>query len=254
MGGHLVHVPSERVMNVDMTVDEGIRTVVTSGVATGGPEDVSGRSSLSADELEQIGATSEVAVGAEATPDGHAGERQRRGASATERRGAYETYAEPDSADEESVPSEVESYREEETLGASDSRPGDVERPRTDETLGEEHATPDAVEEDTLDGTLGEEHATPSDVAAGRTEGSLGSDFDTPADVDPADAPSGRWRDQTREADAGAGADAESTDPTDVDADDGADDAFEDVDPFERERERSRGPTRPDADTDAEGR
>ncbi|WP_227131142.1 DUF502 domain-containing protein [Halorubellus salinus] len=250
MGGHLVHVPSERVMDVDMTVDEGIRTVVTSGVATGGSGDASGRSSLSADELEQLAATSEVAVGAEATPDGHAGERQRRGASAAERRGAYESYAEPDSAGEEAVPSEVESYREEETLGATDAHPGDVERPRTDETLGGEHATPDAVEDDTLDGTLGEEHATPSDVAAGRNEGSLGSEFDTPADVDPAGAPSGRWRDQTRDPDAGA--DAEASEQADVDVDE--DEAFSDVDSVERERDRSRGATRPDADADAEGR
>lgn len=34
MGGHLVHVPEGRVMDVDMSVEEGIRTVVTSGVAT----------------------------------------------------------------------------------------------------------------------------------------------------------------------------------------------------------------------------
>ncbi|MFC6953314.1 DUF502 domain-containing protein [Halorubellus litoreus] len=235
MGGHLVHVPSERVMDVDMTVDEGIRTVVTSGVATGGPDDVSGRSSLSADELERLGATSEVAVGAEAAPDGHAGERQRRGASAAERRGAYESYAEPDSPGEEAVPSGVESYSDEEMLGASDAHPGDVERERVEETLGEEHATP-------------------SDVAAGRTEGSLGSDFDTPADVDPADAPSGRWRDQTRDSDAGAD-DADATDP-EPNAGDGTadDDAFVDVDAFERDRDKPSGPTRPDADTDAEGR
>ena len=36
MGGHLVHVPTDRVMDVDMTVEEGIRPVVTSGVAASG--------------------------------------------------------------------------------------------------------------------------------------------------------------------------------------------------------------------------
>jgi uncharacterized membrane protein len=36
MGGHLVHVPESRVMDVDMTVEEGIRAVVTSGVAVAG--------------------------------------------------------------------------------------------------------------------------------------------------------------------------------------------------------------------------
>jgi uncharacterized membrane protein len=38
MGGHLVHVPEGRVMDVDMTVEEGIRAVVTSGVAVAGGE------------------------------------------------------------------------------------------------------------------------------------------------------------------------------------------------------------------------
>ncbi|WP_435358749.1 DUF502 domain-containing protein [Haloarchaeobius sp. DFWS5] len=35
MGGHLVHIPEDRVMDVDMTIEEGIRTVVTTGVASG---------------------------------------------------------------------------------------------------------------------------------------------------------------------------------------------------------------------------
>jgi len=38
MGGHLVHMPADRVMDVDMTVEEGIRAVVTSGVAVAGRE------------------------------------------------------------------------------------------------------------------------------------------------------------------------------------------------------------------------
>ncbi|KPN32026.1 hypothetical protein SY89_02783 [Halolamina pelagica] len=36
MGGHLVHMPADRVMDVDMTVEEGIRAIVTSGVAVEG--------------------------------------------------------------------------------------------------------------------------------------------------------------------------------------------------------------------------
>ena len=38
MGGHLVHMPADRVMDVDMTVEEGIRAIVTSGVAVAGGE------------------------------------------------------------------------------------------------------------------------------------------------------------------------------------------------------------------------
>ncbi|MFW5911233.1 MAG: DUF502 domain-containing protein [Halolamina sp.] len=36
MGGHLVHMPADRVIDVDMTVEEGIRAIVTSGVAVAG--------------------------------------------------------------------------------------------------------------------------------------------------------------------------------------------------------------------------
>jgi len=35
MGGHAVHVPTSRVHDVDMTVEEGVHSIVTSGVATG---------------------------------------------------------------------------------------------------------------------------------------------------------------------------------------------------------------------------
>ncbi|WP_323676457.1 DUF502 domain-containing protein [Halorubellus sp. PRR65] len=228
MGGHLVHVPSERVMDVDMTVDEGIRTVVTSGVATGGPSDARSGSGLSADELERLAATSETAVGADATPDRDVGERQRRGASAETRRGAYESYAEPDSPDEEAVPSGVESYGDDGTLGASEPHPGDVERRESD-------------------GMLGEDHATPADVAAGGNDESLGSDLETPADVDAANEPSGRWRDQTRDD----GVEAEDADSSEPGSE--PEDAFADVDGAGRDA-TGRGPTRPDADTDAEGR
>jgi uncharacterized membrane protein len=48
MGGHLVHVPENRVMDVDMTVEEAMQTVVTTGVALGGAEGAEG---LSQEEL-----------------------------------------------------------------------------------------------------------------------------------------------------------------------------------------------------------
>jgi uncharacterized membrane protein len=53
MGGHLVHVPADRVMDVDMTVEEGIRTVVTSGVAVAGGAEGAG-DGLSADRLREL--------------------------------------------------------------------------------------------------------------------------------------------------------------------------------------------------------
>jgi uncharacterized membrane protein len=52
MGGFLAHVPEERVMDVDMTVEEGIRTVVTTGVAVADAEPRS--EGLSKARLEQL--------------------------------------------------------------------------------------------------------------------------------------------------------------------------------------------------------
>jgi uncharacterized membrane protein len=48
MGGHLVHLPAERVMDVDLTVEEGVQTIVTSGVAIAESDLESG---LSRDDL-----------------------------------------------------------------------------------------------------------------------------------------------------------------------------------------------------------
>ena len=52
-GGHLVHMPSDRVMDVDMTVEEGLRAVVTSGVAVAGDSD-GGDDGLSAQRLRTL--------------------------------------------------------------------------------------------------------------------------------------------------------------------------------------------------------
>ncbi|WP_336037828.1 DUF502 domain-containing protein [Halobacterium yunchengense] len=52
MGGHLTHVPTDRVMDVDMTVEEGMRTVVTMGVAIAG--DGGGTDGLSRERLERL--------------------------------------------------------------------------------------------------------------------------------------------------------------------------------------------------------
>ncbi|WP_313695825.1 DUF502 domain-containing protein [Halorarum halobium] len=52
MGGHLVHMPTEKVMDVDMTVEEGIRAVVTSGVAVS--EGSATSSGLSESELREL--------------------------------------------------------------------------------------------------------------------------------------------------------------------------------------------------------
>ncbi|WP_134671848.1 DUF502 domain-containing protein [Halorussus marinus] len=39
MGGYLAHIPEDRVYDVDMTVEEGVRTIVTTGIAGGEDDD-----------------------------------------------------------------------------------------------------------------------------------------------------------------------------------------------------------------------
>jgi uncharacterized membrane protein len=39
MGGFLAHIPEDRVMHVDMSVDEAVQTIITSGIATESPDD-----------------------------------------------------------------------------------------------------------------------------------------------------------------------------------------------------------------------
>jgi uncharacterized membrane protein len=51
-GGFLTHVPRSRVYDVDMTIEEGIRSILTSGVATGGEED--DRTQLSMDDIGDV--------------------------------------------------------------------------------------------------------------------------------------------------------------------------------------------------------
>ncbi|GAB7008847.1 DUF502 domain-containing protein [Halorubrum trueperi] len=58
MGGHVVFVPESRIVDVDMSVEEGLRAVVTSGVALeGATEDPGG---LSPEELRRIGAQNRI--------------------------------------------------------------------------------------------------------------------------------------------------------------------------------------------------
>ncbi|WP_380678273.1 DUF502 domain-containing protein [Salinigranum sp. GCM10025319] len=52
-GGFLTHVPRSRVYDVDMTIEEGIRSILTSGVATG-DRDGDGRPELSMDDIGDV--------------------------------------------------------------------------------------------------------------------------------------------------------------------------------------------------------
>ena len=68
MGGYVIHVSADRVFDVDMTVQEGIRSIVTSGVAIDGAE----QPSLSADEMEELSTDPQVKEVAGAEPPGAA--------------------------------------------------------------------------------------------------------------------------------------------------------------------------------------
>ncbi|SMO45568.1 DUF502 domain-containing protein [Halorubrum cibi] len=61
MGGHVVFVPESRIVDVDLTVEQGIRALVTSGVAledaTGEAEGTDGTTGLSGKELRQLSVT-----------------------------------------------------------------------------------------------------------------------------------------------------------------------------------------------------
>jgi len=129
MGGHVVHVPTDRVHDVDMSVEEGIRSIVTSGVAIGE-------------------GTVETPVGGEAATDpaqvgyqfgtpvpGHGGEPERR-----EREAAYRDDLDPEHA---RTPESV-AREHSESVGAEAARPAELDR--TDETLGSDAARPESLE------------------------------------------------------------------------------------------------------------
>jgi uncharacterized membrane protein len=75
MGGFLVHVPAARVYDVDLTVEQAVSAIVTSGVAIG---DTGNTASLSADEMAALGeydtertTVEEGLVGGPAEPESH---------------------------------------------------------------------------------------------------------------------------------------------------------------------------------------
>ena len=51
-GGFLTHVPQSRVMDVDLTVEEGVRSILTSGVAVG--DRAEGTTEVTTDDLENV--------------------------------------------------------------------------------------------------------------------------------------------------------------------------------------------------------
>jgi uncharacterized membrane protein len=194
MGGHLVHMPEDRVRDVDMSVEEAMRTVVTMGVATSSPDNGSG--GLSERELRQMSAFTgepydvqdpEMADERGAQPE----------MDPTERREEYEQWSRPDDAGEDPRPEDVAKRQRSGSIGDDASHPEDVER--GEGSIGRDDAHPEDVEDGS--GRIGRDHARPDDVRnehdgeLGRAEDSpdelaredaeaLGDDAETPEDLD----------------------------------------------------------------------
>ncbi|WP_144921922.1 DUF502 domain-containing protein [Halorubrum salsamenti] len=100
MGGHVVFVPEHRIVDVDLTVDEGIRAIVTSGVALGGEgADADG---LSPEELKRIGARNRIGSAFRSEYDARTGTETGTGADTgtrTETRTGAETEGATDTED-----------------------------------------------------------------------------------------------------------------------------------------------------------
>ncbi|MDS0284167.1 DUF502 domain-containing protein [Haloarcula onubensis] len=155
MGGHVVHVPTSRVYDVDMTVEEGIRSIVTSGVAIG-----------------ESGV--EVPLGGAASTDRsyppqtgyHAGGDHREPTprtGATDRASAYRNDIDPEHA---RTPDAVAETDREEPVGDAADHHEDLER--ADGTIGDDTDHPAAFEQD--EDILGSTSGTPSDIESSREE------------------------------------------------------------------------------------
>lgn len=135
MGGFVIHVSTDRVVDTDMTVEEGIRSIVTSGVAIGegGPT----MRGLSEEQLEELGRIRRIEEGSlpESTGsvDGAGGKRAR-----------YEENVSPEFSE---TPDKIEA--------------------RTDSTSGD-GSTPADIERG--DGTVGETEGIPAEVRRERTD------------------------------------------------------------------------------------
>ena len=121
MGGHVIHVPASKVYDVDMTVEEGLRSIVTSGVAIG---ETDGQAVLGSD-----------VSGTEATyprrGQYHPGAREPR--SRTDDRDREAAYSDDVDARHADTPESVAKRGGDETVGSETETPGDIESSREEQ-------------------------------------------------------------------------------------------------------------------------
>lgn len=128
MGRFVIHVSADRVVGVEMTVEEGIRSIVTSGVAIGGDDpQMRGLTQSQLRELEQVQRIDNQVGAAESGGVG-------RDDGMTERRGQYDDDVSPEHTD---TPTGIEDRTDDGTAGeemAEHERPDEVS---SDEVIGE---------------------------------------------------------------------------------------------------------------------
>lgn len=94
MGGHVVFVPTDRITDVDLSVEEGIRALVTSGVAIGNA--TAGSPGLTERQLRELTLLDQVDSGF--GPDREPHERQREGVGDVSRSERYDQAVDPERA------------------------------------------------------------------------------------------------------------------------------------------------------------
>ncbi|WP_276272089.1 DUF502 domain-containing protein [Haloarcula litorea] len=160
MGGYVIHVDSDRVFDVDMTVEEGVRSIVTSGVAIG-----EGSVSLPiGQQPSSAGAGHPIQAqygheGAMREPTPRTMERER------DREEAYSDDVAPEHA--ETPDAVARRQRRGRDEPRDDSQPDDVES--GEGTIGRDERHPADVEKG--DGTIGREETRPSDLRTDEDEG-----------------------------------------------------------------------------------
>jgi len=217
MGGFVIHVSTDRVVDTEMTVEEGIRSIVTSGVAIGGGSPT--MRGLSEEQLEELGRLRRVEEGSQPESTGAID-------ADAAKRAQYERAISPEFSE---TPDDIE--RRADSGASDDSTPADIER--GEGAIGDTAGTP-AETSRADERTRGTTPVPPADRAGPRhedgegdavTDEGTGADRDAQEDGDACeDGSSGDGTD----ADAGEASDGEADTDT-ADAASGEDDDGEDA-------------------------
>jgi len=160
MGGHVVHVPAERVHDVEMTVEEGLRSIVTSGVAIG---ETGVGAPLDGTDAQAEASTATGYPQGYPYWDGRCQHEPVGEEGSFDRESAYRTAADAEHAE---TPDAVARTDRDDVIGTEADRPHDLDQQSG--TIGDDTDRPGAF--DRSDGTVGSETGTASDIESGREE------------------------------------------------------------------------------------